>query len=168
VGKPREHGLLGRLPLVGQLPGVSHLDAPLSALVTAVLPESDPRPGTEPARSSRRPPVGARERAEPRPSRPRPSLADPAVAGQVEQDDLLQHLAELRVVYTEEHEPVLLRSDRSRVDTWREGYPYAERMTRGEYDINKDVELVGSPDPRVVGPASDVYEQGERRLDRSP
>ena len=31
-------------------------------------------------------------------------------------------------------------------------FPYAE----------KDVELVGSPDPRIVGPASEVLEHGER------
>ena len=52
-------------------------------------------------------------------------------------EDLLAHLPELRVVYTEEREPVLLRPDGSRIDTWREGYPYSERMTRREYDVVK-------------------------------
>jgi polyphosphate kinase 2 len=51
--------------------------------------------------------------------------------------DLLQHLSELRVVYTEDDEPILLRPDGSPVDTWREGYPYPERMSRAEYDRQK-------------------------------
>jgi polyphosphate kinase 2 len=41
------------------------------------------------------------------------------------------------VVYTEDREPALLRPDGSRVDTWREGYPYNERMSRPEYDVTK-------------------------------
>jgi polyphosphate kinase 2 len=52
-------------------------------------------------------------------------------------DDLAEHLAELEVAYGDDDEPVLVRSDGERVDTWREGYPYAERMTRQEYDPQK-------------------------------
>src|SRR4051812_22811257 len=37
----------------------------------------------------------------------------------------------------DDDDPVLLRPDGSRVDTWREGYPYEERMTREEYDAAK-------------------------------
>jgi polyphosphate kinase 2 len=51
--------------------------------------------------------------------------------------DLLQHLSELRVVYNDDDEPVLLRPDGSPVDTWREGYPYAQRLSRDEYDREK-------------------------------
>ncbi|MCX6468469.1 MAG: polyphosphate kinase 2 [Corynebacteriales bacterium] len=32
---------------------------------------------------------------------------------------------------------LILRSDHSVVDTWREGYPYDERMTRGDYELEK-------------------------------
>jgi hypothetical protein len=32
---------------------------------------------------------------------------------------------------------------------------------------DKDATVVGVPDPLVVGPAADVYEQGERRLRRA-
>jgi polyphosphate kinase len=48
-----------------------------------------------------------------------------------------EELAHLRVEIDDEGEPVLLRLDGSVVDTWREGYPYAERMTRAEYDRTK-------------------------------
>src|SRR5689334_8223910 len=33
-----------------------------------------------------------------------------------------------------EDDPVLLHADGTPVDTWREGYPYSERMTRDEYN----------------------------------
>ncbi|HWH28831.1 MAG TPA: polyphosphate kinase 2 [Mycobacteriales bacterium] len=52
-------------------------------------------------------------------------------------DDLVDHLAELRVEYDDDGEPSLVRADGQRVDTWREGYPYAERMSREEYDRTK-------------------------------
>ena len=32
---------------------------------------------------------------------------------------------------------LILRSDHSVVDTWREGYPYDERMSRGDYELEK-------------------------------
>jgi polyphosphate kinase 2 len=38
---------------------------------------------------------------------------------------------------SDEDDPVLRRADGSLVDTWREEYPYAERMTREEYDHEK-------------------------------
>jgi polyphosphate kinase 2 len=50
---------------------------------------------------------------------------------------LADELAHLRVEIDEEGEPVLLRRDGSVVDTWREGYPYDERMSRREYDRTK-------------------------------
>ncbi len=47
------------------------------------------------------------------------------------------HLEGLSVVVDPEGEPVLLRPDGSQVDTWREGYPYPERMSRREYEATK-------------------------------
>jgi len=50
---------------------------------------------------------------------------------------LSDELSRLRVVVDDEGEPTLLRADGTAVDTWREGYPYPERMTRAEYDASK-------------------------------
>jgi len=58
---------------------------------------------------------------------------------------LVEHLETLRVDSDDEDDPVLLRPDGSVVDTWREGYPYQERMTREEYDRVKrllQIELI--------------------------
>lgn len=35
---------------------------------------------------------------------------------------------------SDEDDPVLLRSDGSSIETWRENYPYEERMSREEYE----------------------------------
>jgi polyphosphate kinase len=43
----------------------------------------------------------------------------------------------LRVVDDDDDDPLLLRSDGTPVTTWREGYPYDERMSREEYDSAK-------------------------------
>jgi len=48
-----------------------------------------------------------------------------------------KELARLRVDIDDEGEPILLRADGSIIDTWREGYPYPERMSRREYDREK-------------------------------
>ncbi len=48
----------------------------------------------------------------------------------VEDSPLGEDLSELRVDADDEDDPVLLRADGSAVDTWREGYPYDERMSR--------------------------------------
>src|SRR5690348_14849848 len=40
---------------------------------------------------------------------------------------------------SDEDDPVLRNADGSLVDTWREDYPYAERMSREEYDHEKRV-----------------------------
>jgi polyphosphate kinase 2 len=50
---------------------------------------------------------------------------------------LAADLASLRVDDSEDDDPVLLRPDGSTVDTWREGYPYPERMDRDDYDRSK-------------------------------
>ncbi len=52
--------------------------------------------------------------------------------------DLSQHLDELELDETDDdEEPVLRWKDGRLVDTWREGYPYPERMSRDEYEIVK-------------------------------
>ncbi len=54
-------------------------------------------------------------------------------------------LAGLRVVDNDDDDPVLLWPDGTPVDTWREEYPYDERMTREYYDHHKrllQIELV--------------------------
>ena len=46
-------------------------------------------------------------------------------------------LADFTVDGTDEDDPVLLRRDGTPVDTWRQNYPYDERMSRAEYDHGK-------------------------------
>ena len=43
-------------------------------------------------------------------------------------------LTQFRVFDDADDDPVLLRLDGTPVDTWREGYPYAERMDREDYE----------------------------------
>src|ERR1700752_5533090 len=53
--------------------------------------------------------------------------------------------AGLRVEDDDDDDPVLVWPDGTPVDTWREDYPYDERMTREYYDIHKrllQIELV--------------------------
>jgi polyphosphate kinase len=67
---------------------------------------------------------------------PSPGSEDPAD---------LAVLAGLRVVDNDDDDPVLLWPDGTPVDTWREEYPYDERMTREYYDHHKrllQIELV--------------------------
>ncbi|WP_440097880.1 polyphosphate kinase 2 [Streptosporangium sp. H16] len=52
----------------------------------------------------------------------------------IDRSDLLDELTDLRVNDDDDDDPVLLRKDGSPVDTWREKYPYGERMGRAEYD----------------------------------
>jgi polyphosphate kinase 2 len=52
--------------------------------------------------------------------------------------DLSQHLDDLELDESDDDdEPVLRWKDGRLVDTWREGYPYPERMPRPEYEIVK-------------------------------
>ncbi|MEU4570055.1 polyphosphate kinase 2 [Micromonospora sp. NPDC023956] len=51
--------------------------------------------------------------------------------------ELLDLTADYQVVDDHDDDPVLLRADGSPVDTWREDYPYDERMPREEYDHHK-------------------------------
>ena len=69
-------------------------------------------------------------------SLPSPGSQDPAD---------LALLAGLRVVDNDDDDPILLWPDGTPVDTWREDYPYDERMTRDYYDHHKrllQIELV--------------------------
>ncbi|WP_246609669.1 polyphosphate kinase 2 [Nonomuraea rhizosphaerae] len=50
---------------------------------------------------------------------------------------LLDSTPGLIVDDSDDDDPVLLRPDGTRVDTWREHYPYPERMDRQEYDQSK-------------------------------
>jgi len=51
--------------------------------------------------------------------------------------DLLADMADVRVVYDEDDEPILLLPDGRPIDTWRENYPYDTKMTRDQYDHEK-------------------------------
>jgi polyphosphate kinase 2 len=67
---------------------------------------------------------------------PSPGSTDPAD---------LAILAGLRVEDNDDDDPVLMWPDGTPVDTWREDYPYDERMTRDYYDHHKrllQIELV--------------------------
>jgi polyphosphate kinase len=50
---------------------------------------------------------------------------------------VLGPLGDYRVEDDDDDDPVLVRTDGQPVDTWREGYPYDERMPRAEYDKQK-------------------------------
>ncbi|RAO08711.1 Polyphosphate kinase [Micromonospora noduli] len=65
-----------------------------------------------------------------------------AVRGRVSPTDmadsaLLDLTADYRVADGHDDDPVLLRPDGTPVDTWREDYPYEERLDREEYDRDK-------------------------------
>ena len=69
----------------------------------------------------------------------------PGMQSAVASSPLAADLAGLRVDADDEDDPVLLRPDGSVVDTWREGYPYPERMSREEYNRTKrllQIELI--------------------------
>jgi polyphosphate kinase 2 len=62
---------------------------------------------------------------------------DAGANGQGDSVDLLDCLDELRLDDDFDGDPRLLRPDGSPVDTWREGYPYEERLPREEYERDK-------------------------------
>jgi polyphosphate kinase len=51
-------------------------------------------------------------------------------------------LSGLTVDYSDHDEPVLIRPDGTPVETWRENYPYAERMERKEYEWHKRLQQI--------------------------
>ncbi|MEV6010940.1 polyphosphate kinase 2 [Streptomyces sp. NPDC051976] len=48
----------------------------------------------------------------------------------------------MKVDYTDQDDPVLIRADGSVVDTWRENYPYDARMERPEYELHKRLQQI--------------------------
>jgi polyphosphate kinase len=50
---------------------------------------------------------------------------------------LLDRLGDYRVIDDDDDDPVLVNPDGDPVDTWREGYPYDERMSREAYEHDK-------------------------------
>jgi len=50
---------------------------------------------------------------------------------------LLSRLGDYRVIDESDDDPVLVTQDGEPVDTWREGYPYPERMDRQDYEREK-------------------------------
>ena len=49
----------------------------------------------------------------------------------------ISELGGYRVADDDDDDPVLLNADGSPVDTWREDYPYDDRIPRAEYDHDK-------------------------------
>jgi polyphosphate kinase 2 len=62
---------------------------------------------------------------------------DTAVETDTPSSSLLRRLGDYRVVDDDDDDPVLVTQDGEPVDTWREGYPYEERMERHDYDREK-------------------------------
>ncbi|BCB90153.1 polyphosphate kinase 2 [Phytohabitans suffuscus] len=52
-------------------------------------------------------------------------------------ESLLERFGSYHVVDNDDDDPVLVNHEGEPVDTWREGYPYEERMSRTEYDREK-------------------------------
>ncbi|GAA4443985.1 polyphosphate kinase 2 [Phytohabitans houttuyneae] len=52
-------------------------------------------------------------------------------------ESLLERFGSYRVVDDDDDDPTLVNHDGEPVDTWREGYPYEERMSRADYDREK-------------------------------
>ncbi|MFE0154852.1 polyphosphate kinase 2 [Nonomuraea sp. NPDC059007] len=63
------------------------------------------------------------------------SVVDPQAAA--EDSHLLEITPGLSVDSSDDDDPVLIRPDGQAVSTWREHYPYAERMDRARYDHDK-------------------------------
>ncbi|MGD8166899.1 polyphosphate kinase 2 [Herbiconiux sp. P16] len=60
-------------------------------------------------------------------------MADDATIAQLDLNDMLGYV----VVDTDDDDPVLVDRHGAVVDTWREGYPYDQRMDREEYEVTK-------------------------------
>jgi polyphosphate kinase 2 len=86
-----------------------------------------------------------------------PADDSPADDSPADDADLASDLARLSVEVDHEGEPVLLRPDGSVVDTWREGYPYDERMTRRDYALEKRLLQI-----ELLKMQSWIRESGER------
>ncbi|GGL12763.1 hypothetical protein Sme01_69000 [Sphaerisporangium melleum] len=66
-----------------------------------------------------------------------PASSDTVYPLTFDTDELLSRTPGLRVEDGDDDDPVLVYPDGRRVDTWREHYPYGERMSRAEYDQTK-------------------------------
>jgi polyphosphate kinase len=129
VVEPRSPRRSSRLaPLVAPLvpPLVARLRSAAAGLRSA---SADPRQRRRPGQALA--PVAAL------PTRSVPGAVPAPAESVVPLPSWLRELDQLRVVYSDEQEPLLVRADGSPVDTWREGYPYGERMSRVEYDRSK-------------------------------
>jgi polyphosphate kinase len=67
---------------------------------------------------------------------PRPA-AVPAPVAQPISGPLLDRLGDYRVIDDDDDDPVLFTQDGHPVGTWREGYPYDERMSREDCERDK-------------------------------
>jgi polyphosphate kinase len=61
----------------------------------------------------------------------------PPIPNESSLPDVLEEIGEYQVDDDGDDDPVLLRADGSPVDTWRESYPYDERMDRATYEHDK-------------------------------
>jgi polyphosphate kinase len=66
-----------------------------------------------------------------------PLAGEPPPLAQPVSGPLLDRLDGYRVVDDDDDDPVLLTRDGHPVDTWREGYPYQERLSRQDYERDK-------------------------------
>src|SRR5487761_1710193 len=99
--------------------------------------------------------------------------------GSTDPEDLVV-LAGLTVVDTDDDDPVLLWPDGTPVDTWREDYPYDERMSRDYYERTKrllQIELVklqnwvkdrAADHHRLRGPRRRGQRRHDQALHRAP
>ena len=73
----------------------------------------------------------------PGPADTHPSDSTDAAGSDTTSASLMARLGEYRVVDDDDDDPVLMTRDGQPVDTWREGYPYQERMSRDDYEHEK-------------------------------
>jgi polyphosphate kinase 2 len=76
-------------------------------------------------------------RGAPEGAKPVTAFANEEVAEALDIDDLTDSLDDLLVDDSDDDDPVLLRRNGERVDTWREGFPYEERLAREVYEGEK-------------------------------
>jgi polyphosphate kinase 2 len=114
---------------------------PLPTLTAQVLPrqrrrELAPPASTPPAPPPTRPEPNAKPKAKAKPGAGARAAAI-RTADAVPQPALSGELSLFRVVTDRDGHPTLLLPDGSVVDTWQEGYPYAVRIRRREYERQK-------------------------------
>jgi polyphosphate kinase 2 len=68
---------------------------------------------------------------------PARELVSAELEAALERDEFIDDLGDLLVDDSDDDDPVLLRRDGRRIDTWRQGYPYATRMSRDLYEGEK-------------------------------